>query len=1432
MATEALEKKELLAADVTLVDGSIHIGGDDPGTDAAGIHQQLVDHLTTVAADTITDFVLSSDGIISDVASTEFLGEEAAQAAYELLSEQFDFPDGEATRQALAAAGFDIDVRVTVQDVHDHLVDGRPLPNDLLMLTYSGNQSTRTKIGFSGTRPFEVGTAQVMFSGRGQIDSGISTTASFEAGVDSRGRVYIIEGGVLTAGVQGSGSVDSHAESSGSVTAQASGTATANVSVSGTVDDGDQIARERIYLTKESLNDIKALMTDEVRGQLEFTDLAIAISGVPKMNSLQLTGDAAWDFATDSGSLAADTDSLFASLATSFLDEFSDLADAADGAFERLGRTPVVGEAISESLGPLLDSLFDPANDAGRLRDAMEENGFRVEQLPGLDQIFSGNFTELFQVTYQKRLAGEPQKVTGKGTIGSRGDVHLSIDAPVLISPVATISFVAGIDAVGGLYVVEGSEITAAVHVHPADTLDATVVIPKVLSATASLDAVDDQPILSATAGWSVQNGNTITGERLYAASEGFATIVADSAEAKFAIEGAATATLAADAPKLAGMLALPESLTWLADVTLEFEVDPNATPENRLSGDIDLTVHEHSIADELRSFQESESFEQALVNIALGQFVENHPIPEGVQNLLGTEIPFIQSNVMDLLEIPRATQYLIAPAAFRDVSAADAGDSDALTVTADILEGDNLLKMLQGDDFDIVGLRFADSFTEQLDSITVVPETVVFTWLGVVSAKFQLDVTPGFGFGIDVQAGLDSRGFYVEGAVGDDSIAPHFSVTGSLMASGIVTGNVAYILDAARITVGVGITGEGAFRVQSPHETDSRMRVQDLKKMDLNSVTGQLLLDLNVLVRGELGFVRDDRFDVDAQRDWSFELYKSPEVNLGELQQKIEDLQRQVETEGRPKLIAAAATTGEPHAVASAAALLYRDLKSLSETAKTLIVDHRVDTVAAIRAMAGKLDKSPVEIARALWGHVTEDVGELARGLWKGATKDPGELAEALHKATGSIIETAKGLRAVTDDLLEIATTLRNRFETSYDKIAEILYQQLDASLQETADILVHLGARDKELVDSLISWLIPSNRDAINTVMRFSNGALLNFLGRVRINHLSGFARRLSTSQQRLAFTSLTSTRARTVIRSISQSQVLKVVKGLNAENAARAFLTVSGKTADYLARRLPMGKLRMIAGKMSAAKIAHYINHILSQEAALRMFNALKTGPLTDVLEKMGLGQLKGWAPRLRLPQQVSAVSRLAGEKGKQFLRSLSPKRTHYVMNRLSPIRRGFVARKWLTRATADYIFRKMDPRKLGEFLKYWRVNQVSWFANKALNKEAITKMFGQLSNQTAGSAMNHISNKALKYAVKAFNSKRLSQVIKGVRTEKLEKVFSYMSSRQSGEVLNRVSKWWKKHLKRHVDGSVIRKGRNLWNRTTKNVLSSSGKKWWQI
>ncbi len=950
------------------------------------------------------------------------------------------------TSAALQAAGISVVSRASLTEIDQFLTAGTAAAQDLIVLRFQSTSSGTLLLTAQQSQQISAAGKTLAAGTTGSVSGTLEVSGDLVFGLDRSGRAFVREGSQLSAAVKASGGFTTSAGSGSQVALSLQGLGHLNHSTSFAIDDGDANSGENLYL------DVDAVFTgfssnSVFAGDLNFAGVNASFT-VPGLSApISVPAELKLDPSGTQAELTIDDaaveEAVLDAAARAVVQATGKLAERTRQLTDKISDIPVIGEQIEAELTRRLDSLLDIDLPEQGVEDYLADRGFEIDSTIGFSDLIEGNLTDLFVITWHRQEMGSLITQTATGSFGKTdgSGIGFALGGTLTVQPQYAITVTFGVDVTGGLFILEGSEVEVSITAD--GSLRGKAAIPNLVNVQVNASAPAGQHVIHATLSAGVTDGDARSGERLYAADllqSSFATVVDARVQldARFAVDSPVQQLPAVIRGALNGLL--PDSITWTAGVSYD-----------AITKTLDYHISNNSLTDIVTAFQEADGVEDALKNYMLDRIAENNPLPASTQDFLGTKIPLLDQNVMDLLDIPKAAQYVLAPRAFRSRPAGIDRD-ESLSFQLDLFRTENgipvnIRRLLSGETFDIVSLDIQQSFVKDLAKITVLPETVVASYFGIVNATVEVNLNPGFFLEVDMLTGVDSLGYYIEGAKHDaisKDMKPNLKLGGRIEAQIIAEADLLFLLDFARVTGTVGLRGFGDMTLVSPHPQTQKVRFSDINP---DTIAVGLGVDLTLQVHGELGLVDNDAWDADVflygdspDDRRLIELYRSNKVTLGDIQDQLAEYRQRLESQGKQRILAAAAVIPDPHLLAAAIMIIYSD-SGMGEVVRKLVVDYRMRVDQAAKALfrmreeavriADRLRTATVRINTNTIGGVSssrEAVDTLARQRSSGADKVGdafrriGEIASHLWNHCGdNLSEFAKAIQALGADTEEL---------------------------------------------------------------------------------------------------------------------------------------------------------------------------------------------------------------------------------------------------------------------------------------------------------------------------------------------------------------------------------------------------------------------------
>ena len=236
----------------------------------------------------------------------------------------------------------------------------------------------------------------------------------------------------------------------------------------------------------------------------------------------------------------------------------------------------------------------------------------------------------------------------------------------------------------------------------------------------------------------------------------------------------------------------------------------------------------------------------------------------------------------MDIIGVPKGLQVLIEPDKFKGKSIQQINDKtgqqglDILDLSLDLIKVDNVLKLLSGQEINLISLDIKQTLASFEKKFTVLPSTTIFTFYGIAGVSVGVDIKAILSMVVDTTIGFDTQGFYViESGAKKDELSRTvgdmlFSLNPTI--TGILTGTLDLLTVVPLIDIAgsVSLMGQLGIRLD-----DGPMGIDSDPKVRLSVLNAKNLLYPTVKI--DLGFgLTSTLFPIG---DWGLPLIKEGEV-------------------------------------------------------------------------------------------------------------------------------------------------------------------------------------------------------------------------------------------------------------------------------------------------------------------------------------------------------------------------------------------------------------------------------------------------------------------------------------------------------------------------------------------------------------------------
>jgi hypothetical protein len=985
--------------------------------------------------------------------------------------------------------------------------------NTEIVFNFDFSKSFTISENLTGETAFEITGTKTQATVSGNANGLGAFDFSFSIGIDKVGKVFINEGGLLSSDFDLNATLAGNAPIKGLVNAGINGTGTLNLDAQLKIDDGDTIINERLYLGDDTTITLVAPNAASFTGGLVL-DKATVKGRIPALSELELAiaASGSLNFGTGKAKLAVQQDALLDALVNTTEKGINSLANQSAKIAQLTQDIPIIGDDLSTALSSTIKKgLGFDAPDKGT-KAYLESFGITVEKLITPEQFFSGNFltNDVLLLRYNSSVSDTLQLANTSGNFDA-GLAKFTLNGNLQATPNLALDLTLGLDLANGPFILEGGNINAQLPIK--GSFNGAASIGKFLTGQVSIDNAN----LSPTAKLTFSDFDTVANERFYLLGSNN-TLSLDTILGK------------KEAIALTGNLALDAVLTQNLNVELLNKLNLGSFKWNAsvqydlVTRKADYTIkNDASLTAITNLFQGKQG---DIINLFLGNLVGSNPIPKEIRTILTQEIPLLGKNLLDIIGVPKGLQILIEPEKFTGKSIEQINDKtgqqglDILDLSFDLIKTDNVLKLLSGQDINLISLDVKQTLASSEKKITVLPSTTVFTFYGIAGISAGVDIEASLSMLVDTTLGFDTQGFYV---IESGAKAPSGRTVGNTLFSlnptitGILTGTLDLItvLDLIDIAGRVSLIGQLGLRLDDfplGSDSDPKVRLAGLKD-EINKILHPTLkLDLGfgltstLFPIGNFGLPLIKKGEVEK----IVPLYNESAGSLADIKNDVKSFIDKTRGEGGLKVYALGVITGDPTLLTAGTALFVtsppvtqafselatglkesgRDMlgaaKSIAEVAK----EYGLDLAQTAKFLYQEFSGGVTGVANALYNGVTQNIGDIAKGLYNGVTQDLGTIAGGLYNGvTKNIGSVAKELYdGVTTNLGRVARGLYNGVTSNLDSIAKGLYDGVSQDIDKIAKAIIdEFGVGFFFKLDNLITEFLPDGSKIRNT---FING------------------------------------------------------------------------------------------------------------------------------------------------------------------------------------------------------------------------------------------------------------------------------------------------------------------------------------------------------
>jgi hypothetical protein len=709
----------------------------------------------------------------------------------------------------------------------------------------------------------------------------------------------------------------------------------------------------------------------------------------------------------------------------------------------------------------------------------LESLGITVEKSITPEQFFSGDFltSDALSLRYNSSIRDTFQLLNAAGNLDV-GIAKFTVNGNLQANPNLAFDIRFGLDLVNGPFMLEGGIIDAKLPI--TGNFNGSASIGKLLKGDVNISNATLNPEAKLT----FSDFDNVANERFYLLGSNNTLSLETILGKKEAI--ALTGNLALDAALTAANPAENLNIPLLKSLNLGSFTWNASVQYDLVTGKADYTIKNDARITAIANLFQGKQGD--IINRFLEDLVgSSNPIPKEIRTILTQEIPLLGKNLLDIIGVPKGLQVLIEPEKFKGKSIEQINDKtglrekDILDLSFNLVKPDNILKLLSGQDIDVISLDVKQTLASVEKKIKVLPSTTVFTFYGIAGISAGVDIEASLSMLLDTTIGFDTQGFYV---IENGAKAPSGRTVGNTLFSlnptitGILTGTLDLItvLDLIDIAGRVSLIGQLGLRLDdSPSGVDSDPKVR-LAGLNDTNLYPTLKLDLEfgltstLLPVGNLGLPLIKKGELEK----SVPLYNKSAGSLADIKNDVKSFVDKTRAEGGLKVYALGVITGSPTLLTAGTALFAtspqvtqafselatglkesgRDMLGAAKSIAEVVKEYSLDLGQTAKFLYQEFSGGVAGVANALYNGVTKNIGDIAKGLYKGVTQNLGSIAGGLYNGvTKNIGSVAKGLYdGVTTNLGSVAKGLYDGVTTNLGSVAKGLYDGVTTNLGSVA--------------------------------------------------------------------------------------------------------------------------------------------------------------------------------------------------------------------------------------------------------------------------------------------------------------------------------------------------------------------------------------------
>ncbi|MFY7883211.1 MAG: hypothetical protein ACOVOV_00050, partial [Dolichospermum sp.] len=937
----------------------------------------------------------------------------------------------------------------------------------------------------SGTKTFNVVGIDTSAAITGNANGSASLGFKFSLGIDKFGKAFVNENGLLSAIIDLNTTLTGSASIKGLTNGEINGTGKLNLNTLLKIDDGDNVANERLYFSGTTFGTLFATNGVSFIGGINLSSATIK-GNIANLSGFEIpvAATGSLNFVTGKAEFSVQQDAILDALVNAAEKGINSLANQSNKVAQLTKNIPLIGNNLSTALTSTVAKglAFDAPNTGTKAY--LASRNIIVEKIITPQEFFSGSFlaNDVLLLRYNPSVSDTLQLVNTSGGFDA-GLAKFTLNGNLNSTPNLALDLKFGLDLVNGPFIYEGGTISAQLPIK--GSFNGSASIGKFLSGQINIANANLNP----TAKLTFSDFDTVANERFYLLASNNALSLDTILGKKEAVS--LTGNLALDAALTVANPAQNLNIPLLNKLNLGSFTWNASVQYDLVTGQASYTIkNDASITTIVNLFQGKQG---DLINLFLGGLGNSNPIPKEIRTILTEKIPLLDKNLLDIIGAPKGIQLLVNPDQFKGKTIQQINDKtgeqglDILDLSVDLVKAENILKLLTGQEINLVSLDIKQTLSEFGKKFTVLPSTTIFTFYGIAGVSAGVDIEAVVSMLVDTTVGFDTQGFYV---IESGAKAPSGRTVGNMLFSlnPTVTGILTATLDLITVIPLVDIAGRISLIGQlglrlddfpSGVDSDPKVRLSGLNDTNLIptlSINLGLGLTSTLFPIGDLGLPLIKKGEVEK----IVPLYNKSAGSLADVKNDVKSFIDKTRGEGALKIYALGVITGDPTLLTAGTTLLgtspqvtqaFNELATgLKESGRDMLGAAK-DVALVTKTYGLKLG----ETAKFLYDNFTGGITGVASALYKEVTQDISNIANGLYNG-------------VTQDLRSIARGLYNGVTTNLDTIAKGIYNGALQDIDKIAKAIIdEFGKGFLFLLDNLITEFLPDGSKIRNT---FING------------------------------------------------------------------------------------------------------------------------------------------------------------------------------------------------------------------------------------------------------------------------------------------------------------------------------------------------------